>query len=46
MNKILPAGLLLLAIQLPAYAGWGFPEFTASAPGPAAMDRAFECEVQ
>lgn len=46
MNKILRAGLLLLAIQLPAYAGWGFPEFNASAPGPAAMDRAFECEVQ
>ena len=46
MTKLSSAGLLLLALQLPAHAGWGFPEFTASAPGPAAMDRAFECEVQ
>lgn len=40
------AGLLLLAIQLPAYADWEFPEFTVRPPSPAGMDRAFECEVQ
>lgn len=46
MNKFSRVGLLLLAIQLPAHAGWGLPEFATGAPDPAAMDRAFECEVQ
>jgi len=46
MNKFSRAGLLLLAIQLPAHAGWGFPEFATSSPDPAGMDRVFECEVQ
>jgi hypothetical protein len=40
------AGMLLLAMCLPAHADWEFSVFTAQSPGPAGMDRAFECEVQ
>ena len=46
MDRFFRAGLLLLAIHLPAHADWEFPEFTARSPSPAGMDRAFECEVQ
>lgn len=45
LKLLLRSGLLLLAMVLPAYAGWEFPVFTAQSPDPAAMDRVFECEV-
>jgi hypothetical protein len=46
MNRFFHAGLLLLAIHLPAHAEWEFPEFTARSLSPAGLDRVFECEVQ
>ena len=46
LKQLLPAGLLLLAIRLPAYADWDFPEFPPRSLSSAGMDRAFECEVQ
>jgi len=36
----------LLVIVLPAHADWELPIFTAQSQEPAALDRAFECEVQ
>ncbi|HAJ92333.1 MAG TPA: hypothetical protein DCO71_06955 [Gammaproteobacteria bacterium] len=46
LKRLLCAGLLLLAMAMPAHAGWEFPLFNTGSLDPAGLDRAFECEVQ